>query len=385
MSTSTIATAMVNSKLTPFCMKTWRRTVIVKNDTQLKNALTNAQLGDRIIIYPGTYTLDKQYTIPNCTIRGFGDKATTIQDYGFNFNQASSVPIDIKGINFDARAKSISNRDFIILNNGSNANISYCTFKDMGNATWNSTNIRITKTDSSSYINIYRCNFTGNNNVTNFGHTNAAIGGYQLANAYNVFIYNNTFNHNSGGYSPLRNAKAIAFLNDRNNCTLNNCMAYNNTYSSNDSNYGITESTFSSQVLFDDTASSSNLSSKYNYPSTITYYSTNTSYRCRRGAVLTTKNSFNSRVDNIKVSINCSTSSASNVNHVKVRLLDLNNNIISEDMASITITKTYKYFYLNCPINTPFKLQVLGVNNRDTSVTTRYLYVFNIKIEEYNG
>ena len=220
----------------------WRRKADAETTEELINVLTNVQSGDVIYIARGTYTLDQQYTIPPCTIIGEGKGKTIIQDFGFNFTTNSGNTIDISGITFDARDKSISNRDFIILGNGGNAKIHNCIFTNMGNAKWNSTNIRISNTSASSNIEIYDCEFTGTNNVTAFGHTNAAIGAYQLANAYNVYIHNNTFNHPSGGYSPLRNAKAIAFLNNYSTCTLHNCVAENNQYlGAGDNNYGISK------------------------------------------------------------------------------------------------------------------------------------------------
>lgn len=220
-------------------------TIHVTNTNELKDALNIAQKGDIISIAQGEYSLDKRYPLPNCEIRGVGVDKTIIKNYGFEFNDVSqnNYNVNIHDITFDGQNNEVSNRDFIILNNESNANIHDCKFTNMGNSTWNSTNIRIMKTNQNKTINIYDNIFEGSNTVLSDGHSNASIGAYNLADAYNVNIYYNQFNHPYENCSVLYNNKAIAFFNDRASTSLHNCIAKCNNYiGEGDTNYGITES-----------------------------------------------------------------------------------------------------------------------------------------------
>lgn len=224
----------------------------VRNTEELDFALDHVGLNGTINILAGTYELTKTHALPNCTINGAGADNTLIKTkgYGLQFSIAGNSTINVKNLKLDSEDIRVNHEWAgvgIGCNTGDNLLVENCTFSNFGNANWNSPNIRITRTDSNKSYTIKNCTFDGRNDVVNYGHTNASIGVWHVADAYNVTIQGCTFNHTSQNTAtPLRNAKAIAFLNNYGNTTLHNCIAYCNTYSANDSNYGISESTATS-------------------------------------------------------------------------------------------------------------------------------------------
>ena len=136
------------------------------------------------------------------------------------------------------------------------------------------------------------------------------------------------------------------------------------------------------QMLFEDTASSSNLSSKYNRTGSVSYSSS--SYMVPRGSSIQTKDAISSIYYNqIQVTINAKSANTTYVNRLYVEIMN-GSTVLSSDYKSLSTTRGNKTFIFNIT-SQPFTIKIYGAKDTTTSSSSYGMNVYSVKVEEYDG
>ena len=219
----------------------------VSNIEELLAILEEVKDEEIILMLKGEYEIPYNIFLPNCKIIGEDKETTKIKGYSLIFQSTSNADIEISNITFDGTGVDRGDDGFIHLGTKANIHIHDCNFINMSGM-WNCHGIRISQSSQDYKIEIDNCSFEGPNRASAYGHTNASIACFHAGIYYNIDIHNNTFNHPTGGFNVLHNAKAISFFSHSQSTKLENCKAYCNEYlGEGDSNYGITESECTSE------------------------------------------------------------------------------------------------------------------------------------------